>query len=263
MLLRCGKGYRFSVAILNISPERGPNHANAIIFDNDENTVTRFEPHGDAVGFYNADILDDLFSRYAATLDTSAGEWEYISLSRECGVGPQYLQTQTQESYMSKMRAIFGDMADSEAEGFCSVWTLMFIHLRMLNPDSYDEEIVEYMQSHNGMVLNDMVRRYASYIVNIVDENWPLAHKMSMMNVGDFVVFKYKGAEFEGVVYEMDPDNYAATLILPERVEGIRGRFVPVPIRLIDMNDKGNYEEIREKIKSFATERVLRILGWV
>lgn len=262
VLEECGEQYRFSVAILNIHPERGADHANAIIFDHDEYRASRFEPHGSAANFYNADILDDLLHEYVTNLRIGGEKWEYISLSSECGRGPQAFQTKGQKSYIDKMSAVLGNRTELEAEGFCSVWTLMFIHLRMLNPNVNDEDIVYYMSERSGIILNDMVRRYASFIVNNVDENWPLSHKMKMMNIGDFVVFKYKGKEYDGVIYDMNPDRYEIIVVVPDKIEDVPGRFFPIPVKFVDMNDKGNYEDIRRKIRAFATNNVISILGW-
>ena len=76
---------RFVVGIIFIIFKTGDNHSNGIIFDKENKTITRFEPHGSEVNstVYDSNILDN-------KLQIAFKGWIYQKPVDICpGVGPQ------------------------------------------------------------------------------------------------------------------------------------------------------------------------------
>ena len=119
-------------------------HLNAIIIDN--NKVYRYEPYGsmrDIEKLYNYKIVD-------AFLEQFFNKYQYIGpMSYQKTVGPQ-----SSEELQTHMYS-----------GFCSLWSLMFIHLILLNRDKNPEEIDNIMCSiydHKNKIF-----AYVTYLVEL------------------------------------------------------------------------------------------------
>jgi len=135
--------------ILEIRSDLIPfKHLNAIIIDN--NKIYRFEPYGslrDIEKLYNYKIVDEFLKQFFK-------EYEYIGpMSYQITLGPQSLEELVEDKY----------------EGFCSAWSLMFIHLKLLNKDKSIEEIDKMISSSN---FNHKSKIFAYYLfIRLVTRN--------------------------------------------------------------------------------------------
>jgi hypothetical protein len=152
------KKVRFSIQLLRIAFAPGEYHSNAIIYDNKKKTLTRFEPHGD-VSSYSSYRLNHKFQDFVIkNVDLFPGG--YIAPHWICpNVGPQ-------------TRELIADYPKKEGQagGFCAAWTQLYIHLRILNPDLTDLEVMELLNVAPRK-LSIIIRNYMAAIMNYVSKN--------------------------------------------------------------------------------------------
>ena len=154
-ILKCLENKRLAIVVLNLKG-RGGQHANAIIFDKKYKTITRFEPHGSESNLRMIDnnVLDRSFDKWLLKNQKLFDGWEYNPPLHWCPKkGPQAIESELK----SKKKG--------EISGYCEAWALMFLHLRILNPDHSNEQIVEYMLGKkNPSEMKQMIRDYAGFI---------------------------------------------------------------------------------------------------
>jgi hypothetical protein len=152
-------GYRWFVIPIGI--EIGSySHANYLIFDMELMQVERFEPHGGLplVGLnYDPEYLDSVITNY---IDVSGLKFEYIKPS-------DYLPNigfQVKEINELKSDYI------GDPNGFCALWCIWWVDLRLSNPDISRKKLVKYINREliNGKYsYRKLIRDYSFYITEI------------------------------------------------------------------------------------------------
>ena len=178
------KGSRYAVGMITISTKHG-NHANALIFDFEAKTLTRFEPHGATTQSYSASSLDLNISNWL--INTLEG-WKYFPPKYFCPIrGPQSRENWKLVTEALETRKVWGKDVKKEAGGFCAAWSLIFIHMRLKNPSFTDAEIVEHFDKMSDKELSYIIRQYAEFIVSTVDKNWITKEAKEKFKVGSYV----------------------------------------------------------------------------
>lgn len=136
-------------------------HANYLIFDYKLLTVERFEPYGtDAPNDmnYNAILLDNTLKNI---IDSYKLNFKYVSPH-------EYLNKigfQLKEIYESKNDYI------GDPNGFCALWSLWWVEIRIKYPDIPIKKIVKML---NKELINksykELIRNYSSYITSYRDK---------------------------------------------------------------------------------------------
>lgn len=136
------------------------NHANAIIYDKQTNTLMRFEPYGD-YQWYDSDDLDNTIKElFEKSLKKQV---EYFK--------PKDYLTDTKFQIISEEKNSEYTRLNDPI-GFCMAWSYWFVELKMLNPDipnnklfktalkkintSFDKDISNPILSH--------IRNYANHL---------------------------------------------------------------------------------------------------
>ena len=171
---RCKKENKnFLMIILSIHYGKKRNkgwHANGLVVDTFHKIVYRFEPLGinspvygnDYLG-YDTNLLDSILKK-----EFNKKKFSYYGpneLQIKCPLGPQRLEKYSIK-FKIKKKKVFGKERRIEAHGFCSAWSLMFIHLCILwGPTNLEEAkiIIDYMNK-NPDELATMIRGYMSFI---------------------------------------------------------------------------------------------------
>ena len=251
---------RFTVGILAIRLDTGKSHANALIFDSENKILTRFEPHGANLETnYDVGELDQQIGKW---IKGNMEGWKYTAPIHFCPVrGPQTIESQLY--FDSKMKAIYGSDLTKEAGGFCSAWSLLFLHYRLVNPDLSDKEIADYMVSQSGEILFNRIREYVSFIVKNVDPNWTTVEKRILFSVGDNVQFKKAKDKMEyGRIMTIKDDVSVIFSINNLKEKSNDGKFPEyklynVKIAQLSMLDEDNDSEFIDEIgrlaKKYAT----------
>lgn len=180
------EGARFVFGIMVLRLQRG-YHANALIFDSKGKTLARFEPHG--TGSYSHAPLDDALRVWLR--NTFGREWTYIPATDICPVpGPQTRDAADFLGKTYKKIKVFGKERKAETKGFCAAWALLYIHMRLANPDKTEKQIVDAMLRWSDAETAEKVRRYAEYIVATVDKK-KVKQQTGDLRVGDAVYITY------------------------------------------------------------------------
>ena len=180
---------RFTVGIMTLLDVKGgENHANALIFDRESKTLIRFEPHGSRTSLYDSEELDkDL--KFWLNKSVLKG-WTYRPPNLFCPIeGPQTKEVRAY--YKERMHKTFNAVGvKDDGRSYCSAWSLLFLHYRLMNPSHTDQEIVDFMVSHSSDELSDKIREYAAFISKTVDPEWSTVEKRKLLTVGDNIEFE-------------------------------------------------------------------------
>lgn len=124
------------------------SHANAMIFDLKKKTIERFDPHGKG-GIFDNFKIDDFVEKKFSDLFP---DYKYIPMLEVCPYlfGPQ------------RIADAFG--------GMCYTWSIMYMCLRVLNPDTKPDAIVDKMSSDSPELLRNKLLRFHKFIVKTLQD---------------------------------------------------------------------------------------------
>jgi len=102
-------------------------HANLLLLDRQTNEAEVFDPHGGMEAYYQ---LGEQYEELERQLQTRLGlpDLQLIRPSQYCLVGPQ--------EYDQPAASIH------EVGGYCAVWTYLYLHQRLANPDLARQDLV-------------------------------------------------------------------------------------------------------------------------
>jgi hypothetical protein len=119
------------------------NHANVIIIDLYKKTIERFEPHGNRNDKLEKKINNAIKIRLLKILELN--NFTYIS---PLDISPK-----------------FGLQAKSDAyTGMCLTYSMLYLQLRLMNPDIIQKELVNYLLQMDHKKLRILVLKYAKFI---------------------------------------------------------------------------------------------------
>jgi hypothetical protein len=154
-LKKC-KTNRFIYVYLTIIWELSSNgHANMIIIDQVNKTIERYEPHGQYMMLdKKKKILKGIDSKFNDKL------LSYIGLKKYTYISPIDISPK------------LGPQAKADAyDGMCVTYSMMYLQLRIMNPDIDQKEIIKYLVKKPRAELYDILLRYARYIEDKLKEN--------------------------------------------------------------------------------------------
>lgn len=182
----CSKKARFVVGILGLgfTDRWSANlnwgyHANALIFDTENNMLTRFEPHGSVTSSYNVKMLDNKIEEWleknqkSLPHTKSKKKWEYHKPKDFCPMtGPQSREHWSYVEEAFKIIDGIKERANDETYGFCAAWSLIYIHARITSPNLSDMQVVDSLLRQTDQELSYFVRQYSEFIVNRLNPDW-------------------------------------------------------------------------------------------
>ena len=141
-------------------------HANALLINTETKTIDVFEPNGsDYYDFQQASLI---LAKFVAKYLKDRGFGNYLAQNAYAScprVGPQALEG---IGYQMKMEGR-GKKPTKGGHGFCAVWSLMYIHYHLLNPEATNEEINRAMLGDSSpQRLERKAIRYTEMILNYV-----------------------------------------------------------------------------------------------
>lgn len=146
---------RYIITIIGIDAR----HANALIIDNKNKTIERFEPHGSITPFYDMDNADNDFIQFFTKVNKA---YTYIS--------PKQFESEYSFQGLSS-EAISTKIGDPG--GFCLTWSFVYIDLRLSNPNVKPKKLLEEtikIINNNGMHLVDYIRLYIKIIYKLRED---------------------------------------------------------------------------------------------
>ncbi len=154
-------------------------HSNVIIIDNLEKTIERFEPRG------KSDINDpELLIAKKIDSKFSSSTLKLLGLSDFIYLSP------------IKTLPLIGPQSIANAyEGMCVTYSLLYLHLRIMNPDINRDIIIKYLISKTSDELLNIILRYAKYVEiilkrksNIVKERREILYSKYLHEINEYYI---------------------------------------------------------------------------
>lgn len=134
---------------LNLRFENKTGHSNLIIIDKNEKTIYFFEPHGKVYGGEISEFIDIKYHIISIVKNIfNLNEYNVHNVFDACG--PQEMQ-----SYANTF---------IKSGGFCLSWSLLIIHLLLLNNKVSVNDIITFIMSHTSDKLNCYIQKYSTYV---------------------------------------------------------------------------------------------------
>ena len=155
-LMSCKK--RFLIIDLRIiSTFLGVAHQNLIIIDNKKKRIERFDPvgvkHMIHLSFSLLKKSPDKILKEALLQIPKFEEYEYHK--PKCYQKLFNIQMKESMDVFSNRR--------NETKGFCQMWALYLMHMKLLNPEKSTEDILKYIRSRSSKTLHQKIRDYTAY----------------------------------------------------------------------------------------------------
>lgn len=245
---------RFVIGLLNL-----PGHANALIFDFDKKTITRFEPHGgDPKVPFRPKVID-----YNIIMDLVKGNgtinfkrkmtkeekevflgWRYISPVDYCpNLGPQAL-----EGKLKKMKS-------KDEQGYCVPWSMIFMQYRVMNPDLSEEQVARHFEAEPQEMLN-LIRGYASFMLKNMElpEEDPTHFK-----VGELVLVTFQGKKLgHGIILRQSGRKFIIQMDLSEMSSSTKVKDFAIHTARVEVLIKVDDEYLIDYHKKKITENDLQ-----
>lgn len=153
---KCKKRF-IVIPLILVGCKGNESHANYIIFDTKKNELERFEPYGSKVLYHEFYASDKIDSKLRKWFKQNLNISKYYSPVKYCAPGFQDIQS------IEQLERI-GDPG-----GFCMIWALWYVNLRLKNP-KLDRKLVvnkalfEFNKKDTSRTT--FIRNYANFIIN-------------------------------------------------------------------------------------------------
>ena len=160
---KCNKNKKqFVIVVLAIIiKEIMLEHANIIIIDLYNNTIERFEPYGQSLPMIPNRIFYEkiIYNNIIIFKDKYLGKnFKYI---RPAEISPLYgIQSKVEFTEEGKKYTKLRDL--------CLIWSIMYLHLRVLNPNLKPDKIVKILLNYSFDKLQELAYKYIKFIKDIL-----------------------------------------------------------------------------------------------
>ena len=140
--------------------KKSEGHANSLLIDNRNKTISVFEPNGAIFEDFidPGTMLGKFVVNYLRKMDF--GTYQL----RPANIACPRVGVQAKEHIAAVERT-----GRKKGHGFCFIWTLMYIHYHMLNPDATHEDVQEaMMKDYTNAELEKRAMRYTDMILKYV-----------------------------------------------------------------------------------------------
>jgi len=171
------KSKRFIYILLGIENDFSESgHSNIIIIDNFKKTIERFEPYGHTYITENSSkMIKNIDNKFNSLLKIlNLNDYKYLSpidISPKIGL---------------QIKADFYD-------GMCSIYSLIYLQLRLMNPDIDQIVIINYLKSKEKNNILDIILKYTRYVEKILKENedFILEDGLLLNNIESKKIYKF------------------------------------------------------------------------
>lgn len=131
------------------SSEDYVGHSNIIIVDNLTFNIEFFEPHGYSFDSHVIDFDIETTVRNIVThlFPYKSQIYTFANVHSLCPTGPQSLESKVDSS-----------------GGYCLAWSLLYVHLRIMNTSKHYQDIIKFLTSLPPMQLNNYIKRYLTLL---------------------------------------------------------------------------------------------------
>jgi len=226
-IIDCGK--RFVIVpltlILGVKDGETYGHANVVIFDSVTSIATRFEPHGKNPSYKDsADVtlklnkwikgnLGRVYRQVRVTETNIQSAESHLHWRRKAFGGSFVNVNELSRVHLNKQKIkdmpldftnLYDEMkCDLQVEkrgGYCEAWTVLFLHLRLANPEKSDEEIIGHMKSYGNKRITETAILYLNHLFVAAEEEKTMksAYQQKSRLVTDYTQREYN---------DFDPDE--------------------------------------------------------
>lgn len=156
-------------------------HLNALIIDHRRKLIERFEPHGQRV---SVDFLDFAEQLLPPIMNRLYPGYRVEPPSAACpliDVGPQALSAEGERRLM----------AVRTSAGYCVCWSMLYINLRLINPNWSPEQVRRQMNRISGRNLTPFLPPMAKFILGDVTVSHALQQSMVPMKTFKMMMAQY------------------------------------------------------------------------
>lgn len=148
--------FLYCTFMIDTMKNEGINHANILIFDLYKNTVERFEPYGHLHKQTEHEINEAIENRLMRIIDLE--NFTYLSpFDISPVIGPQ-------------------KKADAY-DGMCISFCMLYLQLRLMNPDTIQKELIEYLSKKDHTDLRKLILKYAKFVELTLKKYYHVIHK--------------------------------------------------------------------------------------
>ena len=155
----------FTLMLVQKKTNEGISHANIIVIDLFKNTVERFEPYGSITEDMDESTNDAIENRLLKILELK--KFNYI---RPLDISPKLGPQKKADAY----------------GGMCVTFSMLYLQLRLMNPDIDQKELVNYLLKKKKKDLINLILRYAKFI-----ELTLKAHSYQIFKVNDHIKYEW------------------------------------------------------------------------
>ena len=157
---------RFIYIIFNVYWDNTDmGHANILIIDNLKKTIERFEPHGELIRNHFSDKDKVPYLSIKHENDRIDKKFNKDLLKKIHLEGYKYLSP-------IDISPKIGIQTTADAYGgMCVTYTLIYLQLRIMNPDIDQKVILKYLISKEEKEIIDIILRYAKYVEMTLKKN--------------------------------------------------------------------------------------------
>jgi len=143
---------RFYIIPLRLNLNYKSAHSNLVIIDNQSATIEFFEPHGNKFNGTEYELpynIEQHIKILVIKLFPISTFYTFKNVQNSCPRGLQAKQNSINSN-----------------SGHCLAWSLLFIHLRILNLIHDTSYIIDYLHRNSDIDLDFYIRRYIGYLEN-------------------------------------------------------------------------------------------------
>ena len=147
-------------------------HYNIVIINKEKQTFEYFEPAGlvEIHQFPYFEVQSHIYGIINYLFDDQLKKYKFVNAHINCPRGLQTIQMDTiDESFNGEYGPLYkNNKMYSNNYGLCVAWCLLIIHIRILNPDSSINEIIDSLvNKYSSKELNSYIKSYVYMIEHV------------------------------------------------------------------------------------------------
>jgi hypothetical protein len=174
-------------------------HSNLIVIDNYLKEIVFFEPHGDVFNGELSNLMDipNLLYDFLTVISSKYNGYHLVNASDNCLFGLQEIQNMY------------------EPVGHCLAWSMLYLHLRLLNPEIQSDHIIQYFT--NNFSISEQLDIIRMYIATIEDYYYSNQEEYLTLS---YISFKNTESSIEAMT------NRLSNLVVQYKILLNNGNFV-------------------------------------
>ena len=185
LIKKCEENNKYMVVcdltLLENFDTKKTSHANVLIFDTRRKTIERFDPHGGSEYKY-VELVYDKKNKILGRQDFKFGNQKNNKIESTALFNQVYIDTKLKDKFKEIIPEytyystndttpyLGPQVKTDEFDGLCVTWSLMYMILRLLNPDMSPPEITIKMIDGTPEELKRKVLRFQKFVIKTLQK---------------------------------------------------------------------------------------------